>query len=45
MGLISGANTVITTASSPELSAGKLAIAVQLVDVLGNDATATVEVR
>ncbi len=39
------AKTVITTASSPELSAGKRTIAVRLVDVFGNDASATVEVK
>lgn len=38
------ANTVITTASSPQLSAGKRTIAVRLVDVFGNDASATVQV-
>ncbi|QGZ92205.1 hypothetical protein [Microcystis aeruginosa] len=38
-------NTVITTASSPQLSTGKRAIAVRLVDVFGNDASATAEVR
>lgn len=38
-------NTVITTASSPQLPAGKRAIAVRLVDVFGNDASATAEVR
>ena len=36
---------VITTASSPQLSAGKRTIAVRLVDVFGNDASATVQVR
>jgi adenine-specific DNA-methyltransferase len=39
------AKTVITTASSPELPAGKRTIAVRLVDVFGNDASATVEVK
>ena len=39
------ANTVITTASSPQLSAGKRTIAVRLVDVFGNDASATVQVH
>ena len=38
-------NTVITTASSPQLSAGKRTIAVRLVDVFGNDASATVQVH
>lgn len=37
--------TVITTAASLELPAGKRTIAVRLVDVFGNDASATVEVR
>jgi adenine-specific DNA-methyltransferase len=37
--------TVITTAESLELLAGKRTIAVRLVDVFGNDASATVEVR
>ncbi|MEA5604704.1 site-specific DNA-methyltransferase [Nostoc sp. UHCC 0252] len=39
------ASTVVTMATSPELSAGKRAIAVRLVDVFGNDASATVEVK
>lgn len=39
------AKTVITSASSYELSAGKRTIAVRLVDVFGNDASATVEVK
>jgi len=39
------ANTVITTASSPQLSAVKRTIAVRLVDVFGNDASATVQVH
>lgn len=39
------AKTVITTASSDELEAGKRTIAVRLVDVFGNDASATVEVK
>ena len=39
------AKTVITSASSPELPAGNRAIAVRLVDVFGNDASATVEVK
>lgn len=39
------AETVITKASSPELPAGKRTIAVRLVDVFGNDASATVEVK
>ncbi len=39
------ANTVITTANSPQLPAGKRAIAVRLVDVFGNDASATVQVH
>jgi adenine-specific DNA-methyltransferase len=39
------ANTAITTASSPQLPAGKRVIAVRLVDVFGNDASATVDVR
>ena len=38
------AKTVITKASSHELPAGKRTIAVRLVDVFGNDASATVEV-
>jgi DNA modification methylase len=38
-------NTVITTASSPQLPAGKRTIAVRLVDVFGNDASATVQVH
>jgi len=37
--------TVVTTAESPELPAGKRVIAVRLVDVFGNDASATVEVK
>jgi adenine-specific DNA-methyltransferase len=37
--------TVITTASSPELPAGQRAIAVRLVDVFGNDASAIVDVK
>jgi DNA modification methylase len=39
------AKTVIITASSHELPAGKRTIAVRLVDVFGNDASATVEVK
>jgi adenine-specific DNA-methyltransferase len=39
------ASTVVTTATSPELPVGKRAIAVRLVDVFGNDASATVEVK
>lgn len=39
------AKTVITKASSPELAVGKRTIAVRLVDVFGNDASATVEVK
>lgn len=39
------AKTVITTASSLELTAEKRTIAVRLVDVFGNDASATVEVK
>ncbi|MGK7949107.1 MAG: hypothetical protein AB4368_09960 [Xenococcaceae cyanobacterium] len=39
------AKTVITTASSHELSVGQRTIAVRLVDVFGNDASATVEVK
>lgn len=39
------AKTVITEASSHELPAGKRTIAVRLVDVFGNDASATVEVK
>lgn len=39
------AGTVVTVAESPELPAGKRAIAVRLVDVFGNDASATVEVK
>ncbi|MEH2238599.1 site-specific DNA-methyltransferase [Nostoc sp.] len=39
------ASTVVTMAASPELPAGKRAIAVRLVDVFGNDASATVEVK
>ncbi|MFM7474368.1 MAG: site-specific DNA-methyltransferase [Microcystis aeruginosa] len=39
------ANTVITTANSPQLPARKRAIAVRLVDVFGNDASATVQVH
>jgi regulator of RNase E activity RraB len=39
------AKTVTTSIDSPELPAGKRAIAVRLVDVFGNDASATVEVR
>ncbi|WP_189525207.1 site-specific DNA-methyltransferase [Nostoc sp. 'Peltigera membranacea cyanobiont' 232] len=38
------ASTVVTMAASPELPSGKRAIAVRLVDVFGNDASATVEV-
>jgi adenine-specific DNA-methyltransferase len=38
-------STVITNADSPELPAGKRAIAVRLVDVFGNDASAIVEVK
>lgn len=37
--------TVVTTAESLELPAGKRTIAVRLVDVFGNDASATVEVN
>jgi adenine-specific DNA-methyltransferase len=37
--------TVITTAESLELPAGKRTVAVRLVDVFGNDASATVEVK
>jgi adenine-specific DNA-methyltransferase len=37
--------TVVTLAESPELPLGKRTIAVRLVDVFGNDASATVEVR
>lgn len=37
--------TVVTTAESLELPAGKRTIAVRLVDVFGNDASATVEVK
>ncbi|MGL4377830.1 MAG: site-specific DNA-methyltransferase [Microcoleaceae cyanobacterium] len=40
-----GVSTVITKADSPELPAGKRAIAVRLVDVFGNDASAVVEVE
>ena len=39
------ASTVITTASSPELIAKSRVVAVRLVDVFGNDASATVEVK
>jgi len=39
------AQTVVTTATSPELPAGKRTVAVRLVDVFGNDASATVEVK
>ncbi|WP_193200610.1 site-specific DNA-methyltransferase [Nostoc sp. MG11] len=39
------ASTVVTMAASPELPAGKRAIAVRLVDVFGNDASATVDVK
>ena len=39
------AKAVITEASSHELPAGKRTIAVRLVDVFGNDASATVEVK
>lgn len=39
------AGTVVTVAESPELPAGKRTIAVRLVDVFGNDASATVEVK
>ncbi|MEJ6486721.1 site-specific DNA-methyltransferase [Nostoc punctiforme UO1] len=39
------ASTVVTVAASPELPVGKRAIAVRLVDVFGNDASATVEVK
>ena len=39
------AGTVVTVAESPELPALKRAIAVRLVDVFGNDASATVEVK
>ena len=35
----------MTTASSHELPIGKRTIAVRLVDVFGNDASATVEVK
>ena len=38
-------STVVTTAQSPELPAGKRAIAVRLVDVFGNDASAIVEIK
>jgi adenine-specific DNA-methyltransferase len=38
-------STVITNADSPELPARKRAIAVRLVDVFGNDASAIVEVK
>lgn len=37
--------TVVTVAESPELPEGKRAIAVRLVDVFGNDASATMEVK
>lgn len=37
------AQTLVTTAESPGLSPGKRAIAVSLVDVFGNDASATKE--
>lgn len=37
--------TVVTFAESPDLPLGKRTIAVRLVDVFGNDASATVEVR
>lgn len=37
--------TVVTTAESLELPSGKRTIAVRLVDVFGNDASATVEVK
>jgi len=39
------ASTVVTVAASPELPVGKRAIAVRLVDVFGNDASATLEVK
>lgn len=39
------ASTVVTMVASPELPSGKRAIAVRLVDVFGNDASATVEVK
>ena len=39
------AGTVPTLAESPELPSGKRTIAVRLVDVFGNDASATVEVK
>ena len=39
------AETVITTATSPELPKGKRAIAVRLVDIFGNDASAVFEVK
>jgi adenine-specific DNA-methyltransferase len=39
------ASTVVTMAASPKLPSGKRAIAVRLVDVFGNDASATVEVK
>ncbi len=37
--------TVVRTAESPDLPAGKRVLAVRLVDVIGNDASATVTVR
>jgi adenine-specific DNA-methyltransferase len=39
------AQTVVTTAESPEQPALKRALAVRLVDVVGNDASATMEVK
>lgn len=38
-------STVVTVATSPELPEGRRAIAVRLVDVFGNDASATVEIK
>jgi adenine-specific DNA-methyltransferase len=38
-------STVVTAAVSPELAAGKRTVAVRLVDVFGNDASATIEVK
>ena len=39
------AETVITTATSPELPKGKRSICVRLVDIFGNDASAIFEVK
>jgi adenine-specific DNA-methyltransferase len=38
-------STVVTSVSSPPIKAGKRTIAIRLVDIFGNDASATIEVK